>query len=133
MIAELSPTPEEQAHRDGVISTILDAIRTNRTILLPEFDRQRHRPEDAFALLHVGIEPNPYGGTVGPFRYQFEGEEDLLHMIITRANDGPVSPAEGQAVCSFLYPGVPTALMWFKPGEMSQHFYLGHDVLLEYL
>ncbi len=127
------PTPEEQATRDKVIATILDDIRAGRTIFLPDFDKEISRPSDEFALVSVGIEPNAYGGTVQGLRYQFEGEEDLLHLIITRENSGPLKPEEAQPVVSFLYPGVPLALMWFKGGTVSQHFYLGHDVLLEFL
>jgi len=26
--------------------------------------------------------------------------------------------------------GVPPALIWLKPGEMSVHFYVGHDDLI---
>jgi hypothetical protein len=28
---------------------------------------------------------------------------------------------------------VPSALVWLKPGEFSQHFYVGHDELLVHL
>lgn len=127
------PTPEEQTRRDQVIARILDDTRNLRTVFLPDFDPQLSRPSDEYAMATVGIEPNPYGGTFGPFRYQFEGEEDLLHLIVTRLDQSAFSPEEAQAVVSFLYPGVPTALMWFKSGTVSHHFYLGHDVLLEYL
>jgi hypothetical protein len=26
--------------------------------------------------------------------------------------------------------GVPSALIWLKPGRLTQHFYVGHDDLL---
>lgn len=64
------------------------------------------------------------------YRYQFEGEEDLLHLIVTRIDSGKITPAEGQQVVSFLLPNLPTALLWLKPGEYTQHFYCGHDELL---
>jgi hypothetical protein len=79
------------------------------------------------------VEPNPYSGTCGPFRYQFEGEEDLLHLIVTRHDGEPISPREGQEVASFVLEGLPTAMIWLRPGEYSQHFYFGHDELLNHL
>lgn len=123
----------EQDVRDEVIGRILADVRAGQTIYLPDFDREVSRPSDEFAMLSVGVEANGYGGTVGDFRYQFEGEEDLLHLMVVRREGGEISPAEAQGVVDFLYPGVPPALMWFKAGTMSHHFYLGHDVLLEYL
>jgi len=133
MMQLLEPTLEEQNRRDQVITTILDCIRSGTTIYLPDFDPTISRPSDQYALTSVGIEPNPYGGSAGEYRYQFEGEEDLLHLIIVRHDGEVLNPAESQAVASFLYPGVPTAMMWYKAGTVSHHFYLGHDILLEYL
>ncbi|MCU0316654.1 MAG: hypothetical protein MUC92_08680 [Fimbriimonadaceae bacterium] len=129
----ISPSEQEQKRRDEVIATILQATKDGVTIRLPDFDRTLSRPSDNYALVSVGIEPNPYGGTVGDYRYQFEGEEDLLHLIITRNDCEVLTPEQAQQVVSFLYPGVPTALMWLRPAHYSQHFYLGHDVLLDYL
>ncbi|MFM9872895.1 MAG: hypothetical protein ACKVQS_05450 [Fimbriimonadaceae bacterium] len=129
----MTPTPTEQSHRDKVIAQILADIKSNTTIFLPDFDPNVSRPSDEFALLSVGIEPNPYGGTVGHYRYQFEGEEDLLHLIIVRTDGETLTPTQAQIIVDFIYPGVPPALMWFKAGSLSHHFYLGHDVLLEFL
>lgn len=126
-------SPAESEWRNAVIARILQDIKAGVTIKLPDFDPGVSRPSDEFALLSVGIEPNPYGGTVAGYRYQFEGEEDLLHLIVVRCDGSALTAAEAQAVVDFLYPGVPPALMWFKAGEYSGHFYLGHDVLLEYL
>ncbi|MDI9641350.1 hypothetical protein QPK87_06735 [Kamptonema cortianum] len=130
---ELQPTQSEQKTRDEIITRVLTYIKESRTILLPEFDPKLSRSSDEFAMVSVGIEPNPFGSIVGEYRYQFEGEEDLLHLMITKSDQSPLSAEEAQSVVSFLYPNVPTALMWFKPGTYSHHFYLGHDVLLEYL
>lgn len=129
----LKPSSEEQSLRDKVITRILADIAAGNTIFLPDFDPKISRPSDEFALLSVGIEPNPYGGTIAEFRYQFEGEEDLLHLIIVRTDGKELTPAQAQSVVDFLYPGVPPAMMWFKAGTLSHHFYLGHDVLTEYL
>lgn len=115
------------------MTRILDDVRQGRTIKLPPFDAQRERPSDRYALLSVGIESNDYGGTFGPYRYQFEGEEDLLHLIVTRLDTEAVPPHEGQYVASFVLRGLPTALIWLRPGEYSQHFYFGHDELLKHL
>ena len=126
----LHPDSEEIDRRSQVIQSLLDFIKQDRRIFLPPFDPSLSRPSDLFALQSVGLEPNEFGGTVGEFRYQFEGEEDLLHLIVTRTSSEPLSPEEGQAVAAFLLPDFPASLMWLKPGEYSQHFYFGHDELL---
>ena len=128
-----SPDLQEQNRRNEVVARVLAAIRADQTIRLPEFDPASDRPSDEFALLSIGLEQNDYSGTVGGYRYQFEGEEDLLHLIVTRDNLAELAAEEAQAVAGFIYPTVPPALMWFKPGKRSHHFYLGHDVLLEHL
>lgn len=116
----LSPTTEECARRDRVIEAIREHIRNGQTIRLPAFDRAAPSPS---------LEPNEFDGTVGDFRYQFEGEEDLLHIIVVRSDGSPVAPEAGLAVARFLMPDIPPALVWLKPGEYSHHLYLGHDDL----
>ncbi|MCE2939686.1 MAG: hypothetical protein ACK5XS_09270 [Armatimonadota bacterium] len=125
----LSPTPEEFAQRNEVMAAIVDAVRAGKTIFLPPYDASLSQPGEE-ALVTVGIEPNPYGGTVGEFRYQLEGEEDLLHLYIVRRDGEPLTPEEGQLVAGFVWHGVPSALIWLKPGRLTQHFYVGHDDLL---
>lgn len=124
------PTEEERRQGAAVFAAILDHIRRDSTIKLPPFDPQVSQPATNFALQSVGIEPNAFGGCVGDFRYQFEGEEDLLHLIVTRNDGRELSPEEGQAIARFLLPNVPPAVIWLKPGKFSQHFYVGHDELL---
>ncbi|CAN5562697.1 hypothetical protein BH11ARM2_BH11ARM2_37350 [soil metagenome] len=126
----LSPTPEEKATREGIMRRILERIREDRTIKLPEFDPAISRPSDRYALLSVGLEPNDFGSTVDRYRYQFEGEEDLLHLIVTTIDESQITAHEGQAVCGFLLEGVSPALIWLRPGQYSQHFYVGHDELI---
>jgi hypothetical protein len=126
----VEPTPDERRHGEEVLARILDFVRENRTIRLPDFDACAEVSPAPFALGNVGSEPGPFAGSVGPYRYQFEGEEDLLHLIVVRADGGPLSPAEGQSIASMLLSAVPTSLIWIKPGVCSQHFYLGHDELL---
>jgi hypothetical protein len=125
-------TTEEQNRRDEVMRLILSQVRAGEAIKLPDFDPKLGNPGGhPFAL--IGIEDNPYSSTLGPFRYQFEGEEDLLHLIVTRQDSEPLSPQEGQLVAGFVLKGLPTALIWLRPGERSQHFYFGHDLLLTHL
>lgn len=125
----MNPTDDQRERRDEVVRRVLRFIAEEQRIALPAFDPSVARPNDRFALISVGLEPNDFGGTADRFRYQFEGEEDLLHLIVT-ADSGSVSVAEGQSVASFVLAGVPPALIWLKPGEMSQHFYVGHDDLV---
>ncbi len=115
------------------MNRVLAFTRENQTIKLPPFDPTIDRPTDQFALISIGIEPNQFSGTLGRYRYQFEGEEDLLHLIITAENQEKVTTQEAHKVASFVLKGVPTALIWLRPGEFSQHFYFGHDELLKHL
>jgi hypothetical protein len=109
----LQASPHEAAVRETVIAAVLRAIRAGETIRLPEAEA-----------------PRTYEGAVGDYRYLFEGEEDLLHLVVERIDGGPCSPEEGQAVARFLMPDLPPGLCWLKPGEFSQHLYCGHDDLL---
>ena len=129
-VPAINPSAEEQARREEVMRRILDFVHENRTIKLPQFDPSLSRPSDRFALLSVGLEANDFTGTLGDCRYQFEGEEDLLHLIVTGVDGQPVSTEQGQAVAAFVLKGVPPALIWLRPGEYSQHFYFGHDELI---
>lgn len=128
----LKPNPMEQARRNEVMKRIISDSKAGKTIKLPDFDPNLSKPAES-ALLTVGQMPNPFNGTIGPFRYQFEGEEDLLHLIVTRIDEEILTPENGQWVASFLLNGVPPALIWLKPGRFSQHFYVGHDDLFETL
>ena len=129
----MTPSVDEQARRASVLRAILAATAENRTIKLPPFDPQLSQPSSSVASVTVGLEPNPYGGIVGDLRYQFEGEEDLLHLIVTRLDQEPIPVEEARKLAAFLFDGVPPALVWLKPGEYSQHFYLGHDDLAKYV
>lgn len=128
----LSPDSTEEKRRLEVLSAVLNAVRDNRMIKLPDFDPAVSQP-GASAFVSVGLEPNDFGGSVGDYRYQLEGEEDLLHLIVTRLDQRPLRPEEGQDVAGFLFKGVSPALIWLRPGDLSQHFYLGHDELLSNL
>ncbi|MBC8064330.1 MAG: hypothetical protein H7Y17_05835 [Chlorobia bacterium] len=130
LIEMISPIPDEVQRRDQVLQAVLSHVREDRRIFLPPFDPNASRPSDQFALQSVGLEPNEFGGSVSEFRYQFEGEEDLLHLIVTRTDGSPLTPMEGQEVAAFLLPDLPSSLMWLKPGDFTQHFYFGHDELL---
>jgi len=110
----MTPTPEESAKRNAILTTLLDYIKQNQTIKLPELNQQEEE----------------FGATVGQYRYQFEGEEDLLHLMITKQNEDPITFEEAKQVVTWLLPKLPTGLLWLKPGAYSQHFYFGHDELL---
>lgn len=125
----LSPDQDQIQQRERVLDALLAAVRENQTVKLPPFDPNRSLASPT-ALITVGIEPNTFGGTVGEFRYQFEGEEDLLHLFITRQDFSSLSVKDAQGVFSWLLPSLPPAQIWLKPGENSQHFYFGHELLL---
>lgn len=126
---DLLESPENRAKIKKVIDSLLDAISTNTTVLLPPYDPTQS-VSGHVALQSVGCETNPYGATVGDFRFQFEGEEDLLHLFITRTDGNEISPEQGQQVVQAVIPQLPPGLIWFKPGRLTQHFYFGHDDLL---
>lgn len=123
----LSPTEIEIAQRDAVVAALLQAIRGDVRIMLPP---AAALDGSEVALIRAGEESNAFGGTVGEYRYQFEGEDDLLHLMVVRRNYSALSPEEGQSVAAFLLPDLPAALIWLKPGVLSQNFYFGHDELL---
>ncbi len=118
----LNPSPDEIAQRNAVVALVLEFIERGETIRLPAFVRGSESS--------VGQEPNPFGGLVGDFRYQIEGEEDLLHLLVVRQDLGQISIEEGHAVASFMLNGVPPMLVWLRPGMRSHHFYVGHDDLV---
>lgn len=98
--------------------------------MLPKFDGQTAVGGSDYALQAITQEANPFGGGIGPYRYQFEGEDDLLHVFIVRADAHSLTPQEARSVFEQLLPDLPPALVWLKPGTVSQHFYFGHDELL---
>jgi len=75
-----------------------------------------------------GDEPE-FGGRVGEYAYLFEGEDDLLHLIVTRNDGSPMAEEETTAAARFLLPDVPEAMVWLRPGTDAHHYYLGHDLL----
>jgi hypothetical protein len=117
------PSEVEIERRDAVMEAIIRHIQTNQRIELPPFDPKSENRT-------LGAEDNPFWGTYGPYRYQFEGEEDLLHLIVTRSDQEKLTVEEAQTVAAFLMPKVPAGLIWLRPGEYSQHFWVGHDELL---
>lgn len=110
----MAPTPAENSQRAQILGAVRQAI-----------------VDDIRIPMVVGS--GPFRGCVGEFTYQFEGEDDLLHLFVERATQEPLSPGEAQDVVSWLLPEFPSSLIWVKPGVHSQHFYLGHDELLKSL
>lgn len=128
----LRPTPEEQERRQQVLDLVCERIRAAEPILLPPPPAGSDAKSD-FALVPIAKSPNAYNGTVGEYIYQFEGEDDLLHIFVVKTADEELELKEAQAVFEFLFPTFPPALSWTKSGTVSHHFYMGHDNLLEYL
>jgi hypothetical protein len=117
----LAATAEELSHAESVMAAVRDAVRSDVRILLP----RRLGSGDP-----TGFAPNPFGGQIGGYRYQLEGEDDLLHLIVACADGGRLTAEQGRLVAAELFKGVSSALVWIRPGEYSQHFYVGHDDLL---
>ena len=117
----LNATMDELAAAEAVMDAIRAAVQADTRILLP----RRLGAGDP-----MGFVTNPFGGALGPYRYQLEGEDDLLHLIVARADGGPLTAEQGRLVAGALFKDVSSALVWLRPGEFSQHFYVGHDDLL---
>jgi hypothetical protein len=105
----LSSTDAELVRRSEVMDRVLEHIKADRVIKvgLPEF-----------------------AGAVGEFRYDFEGEDDLLHISVSRTDQERICVEDAQDVVHFLLPQVAWGVIWLKPGTQSHHFYVGHDELL---
>jgi len=117
----MNPSTEDLAQRADVLQAVRACLDAGERMMLP----RGGVAESEIALLRVGEEPNPFGGRVGDYRYQFESEDDLIHLMVVRTDYGPLTPEEGQRVVRFLLPDVQPGLVWLKAGEVSQHFYLG--------
>ncbi|MHB8636039.1 MAG: hypothetical protein ACYC96_06160 [Fimbriimonadaceae bacterium] len=112
---------DEVAAAATVMAAVREAVRAGIRIDLP---RRLGAGEP------TGFVPNAFGGVLGPFCYQLEGEDDLLHLIVARRDGDPLTAEEGRLVASELFKGVSSGLVWLRPGTRSQHFYVGHDDLL---
>ena len=104
---DLPQAPLER--RDEILALLTDYIRRNR--LIP-------------------VNSRDFTGEVDEYAYAFEGEDDLLHLAISRKDRQPIEVEEAQEVVQFLLPDIPPGLIWVKPGTLEHHFYLGHDELL---
>ncbi|MFN3729584.1 MAG: hypothetical protein ACK4XJ_07715 [Fimbriimonadaceae bacterium] len=124
------PTDSEQAQLAAIRRAICSAVEAGETIRLPEFDPSQSRPSPLGAMVSVGIEPNRFGGTWGEYRYQFEGEEDLLHLMIVRLDGSMIDIDQASAVAMHLLSPLPPTLTWIKPAAHSHHVYVGHDDLI---
>jgi len=109
----MDTTEKEEIERARILGALTNAIHADETIRVP-----------------FANDPSPFSGTVGSYVYSFEGEDDLLHISVTRRDGAKLTAEEGQAVVSWLLPGMPPGLIWIRPGELSQHFYCGHDDLV---
>jgi hypothetical protein len=127
-MAVLDPTHSEAQQRDLILDALRKSIAGNEVIHLPQLTNSTGGD---FALLALASQSSTFGGGVGPYRYLFEGEDDLLHLFVVRKDGGELTVEDAQAVARFLAPGVPPALVWIKPGRVSQHLYFAHELLLE--
>lgn len=128
----LLPNGRETEIRNTIVQRVIDFTERNEKILLPPFLGATQSSQTPSSFSSVGLEPNDFGSTVGDYRYQFEGEEDLLHLIVTRIDHLELAAEDGQAVMGFLLNGVPLAMIWIRPGRFSQHFFVGHDEVVRF-
>lgn len=105
----LNGNAEEFELRDAILARVTALVRANLPI--PSADDR-------------------FEGDVALYRYAIDGEDDLLHISVSLQSGGEISVDEGRRVLSFLLPQVPPGLVWLKPAQFSQHFYLGHELLV---
>ena len=127
------PTEQESKRKQLVLGKILEHIESSTTIRLPDFSPDRPSESKDLAMFAVAMEPNEFNGSRGEFQYQFEGEDDLLHLMVLKKNGEAFPPETAQIIAAWLFEGIPPALIWIKPGVRSHHFYVGHDELITYL
>ncbi len=72
-----------------------------------------------------------YGGAIGDYWVQFEGEDDLLHCIVRRQDGNPITLDEAHRLVEPFFGAMPKGLVWCKPAETSVHYYVGHDQFLQ--
>jgi hypothetical protein len=72
-----------------------------------------------------------YRAEVKGYIIQFEGEDDLLHCSVARADGGCIDLEQAHRVVEPLFAVMPKGIVWFKPAEHSVHYYVGHDHFLE--
>lgn len=102
---------------EKVLESVLDAIKQNQRICLPN--------------IHLsGDQPSDYEGIIDDYHYLFEGEEDLLHLILMKQDKSEIGVDKAIIIARKVLCNVPPALIWMKPAQYSCHFYLGHDDLL---
>lgn len=138
----ISPSEGDVQQRDAVLQAIITTLQTSNLILLPRpstdgGEGYRSVPGSNRALselpapLPALLIQNQYGGQIGPFYYQFESEEDLVHLIVAKTDFSEITVEEARLVVDFVLPFFPAALLWLKPGQLSQHFYFGNTDFLD--
>jgi hypothetical protein len=99
-----------QAEVQRILHAVLSAIEQGITLTLDE--------------------PTRYGGALGDYWVQFEGEDDLLHCSVRRQDGQPITLEEAHRVVEPFFGIMPKGLVWCKPAEHSVHYYVGHDHFL---
>lgn len=93
-----------------VLHALLEAIQAGVPIRLD--DAERYRAElDGYIV-------------------QFEGEDDLLHCSVVRADGDRVDLEVAHTLVEPFFGVMPKGIVWFKPAERSVHYYVGHDHFL---
>ncbi len=124
-----SPTTELNK-ANSIIEKIKEYTRNNIRITIPRLQTDANtesRAEEAYLTNWTAI--SEFAGTYGDYQYLFEGEDDLLHLVILRQNLQPLTVEEARVVAEGILPNIPSSKIWLSPGEYTQHFYFGHDEL----
>ncbi len=99
-----------QAEAQRILEAVLDAIERSEPITLDQAQR--------------------FGGLIGDYRVQFEGEDDLLHCAVARRDGQPITLEEAHRVVEPFFARLPKGIVWCKPADYSVHYYVGHDHFL---
>ncbi|GIV11215.1 MAG: hypothetical protein KatS3mg020_0706 [Fimbriimonadales bacterium] len=84
--------------------------------------------EDIHAGIPIRLEASErYRAELEGYLLQFEGEDDLLHCSVQRADGGGVDLETAHRLVEPFFGVMPKGIVWFKPAEHSVHYYVGHD------
>ncbi|WKZ81350.1 MAG: hypothetical protein QY327_05465 [Fimbriimonadaceae bacterium] len=129
----LSSDNEACRERERVWSALAAYIEENRKVPFPRppDDSPRASFDPTRGFPSPGALTGPFGGVIGEYRFVFEGEDDLLHLLLMRTDGAALERESALEVAEFLTEGVPKSLKWLRLGPTSLSLYLGHDLLLQ--
>ncbi len=130
MMTTIDLLRDEQEHISVVLEKIKEYTLQNKPIRIPRLNCVEKSHGSEMAYLTDWTQISEFAGSIGEYQFLFEGEDDLLHLVILRKDLQPISVEDARRIVEKIMPDVPTAKIWLSPGIFTQHFYVGHDELI---